>query len=273
MFERLKIRTRLLVALGLMAALVILVGASGSLGVLHVERTTQEILLRDAHLAEEALQARASTLQLRRYEKDYFLNIGAPDKQAEYLVKWNAAHVDLLARLNELNRLVTSDADHEILRGMREDLGVYEVGFEKVSGAVRSGELATPQAANIAITHYKDAIRRLDMTAGALGGTGDRRMRERLKMLAADSTSTNSQVGLTVALAVAIAILMSLHLARSISAPVQGMLSAARRIAAGDLTKPVTVTAQNELGELQQALLTISERLNVINAANEHRTH
>ena len=94
-----KLETRLLIALGVMSLLVVAVALSGRMGLAHAKDTTQEILLKDAHLAEEALEARSFTLQLRRYEKDYFLNIGAPAVQAEYLVKWKDAHEALVARL------------------------------------------------------------------------------------------------------------------------------------------------------------------------------
>ena len=101
------------------------------MGLAHAKDTTQEILLKDAHLAEEALEARSFTLQLRRYEKDYFLNIGAPAVQAEYLVKWKDAHEALVARLGDLDALVSSAADHDTLRGMQADLSAYTAGFEK----------------------------------------------------------------------------------------------------------------------------------------------
>jgi methyl-accepting chemotaxis protein len=177
----------------------------------------QEVLLRDGHLEQEALEARTSTLQLRRYEKDYFLNIGAPDKQADYLAKWNLAHKDLVGRLDELDRLVASKEDHETLHVMRDDLASYVAGFEKVGAAVRQGEIATPQAANIAISVYKDAVRRLEDTAGKLGGASDFRMRERLAILQADAGRTNTEMSVTALLAVAVAILMSIRLSRSIS--------------------------------------------------------
>ncbi|MGO9000248.1 MAG: MCP four helix bundle domain-containing protein [Polyangiaceae bacterium] len=210
-----KLETRLLIALGVMSLLVVAVALSGRMGLAHAKDTTQEILLKDAHLAEEALEARSFTLQLRRYEKDYFLNIGAPAVQAEYLVKWKDAHEALVARLGDLDALVSSAADHDTLRGMQADLSAYTAGFEKVAASVRSGELATPQGANQAITVYKDTIRRLEKTAGALGGASDHRMHERAALLDADTGRTSTQMTMTAILAVAVAILMSLYFTKS----------------------------------------------------------
>jgi methyl-accepting chemotaxis protein len=219
MFDRMKLEVRVLVALGVMSLLVVAVALSGRMGLSHAKETTQEILLKDAHLAEEALEARSYTLQLRRYEKDYFLNIGSPATQADYLAKWQTANAALVSHLSDLDGLVSSAADHDTLRGMQTDLNTYSGGFDKVAAAVRSGQITTPQAANTAITVYKDAIHRLEATAGALGGASDHRMHERALLLDADAARTSTQMTVTALLAVAVAILMSIQLSKSVSDP------------------------------------------------------
>jgi methyl-accepting chemotaxis protein len=261
MFDKVKIGTRFHIALGLIALMVIAVAVSGYLGLQHVTQTSEEVLLRDAQIAERALSARSSSLQLRRYEKDYFLNIGAPEKQAEYLEKWKKAFGDLSQQLTDLDGMIASQKDHDILKTMREDLAAYDAGFAKVGAAVRAGTLATPQAANIEITQYKNSIRRMEATAGALGGESDYRMRERMKLLSADVKDTNIQMTIAALLAVAVALLMGTRLSRSVTVPVHDMVSVARRMAAGDLSSPVLVTAHDEMGELQAALKAINERL------------
>jgi methyl-accepting chemotaxis protein len=113
----------------------------------------------------------------------------------------------------------------------------------------------------VEITQYKTSIRRMETTAQALGGESDYRMRERMKLLTADVKDTNMQMTIAAVLAVAVALLMGARLSRSVTAPVQDMLSVARRMAAGDLSSPVQVTAHDEMGDLQEALKAINERL------------
>lgn len=62
--------------------------------------------------------------------------------------------------------------------------------------------------------------------------------------------------------------LMGVRLSRSVTVPVHDMVSVARRMAAGDLSGPVQVTSSDEMGELQEALKAIKERL----ARSEHAT-
>ena len=200
------------IGVSLMSFLVVAVAASGGLGLRQVVSRTQDILVRDAHVSEEALQAHVATLELRRFEKDYFLNIGAPDVQAGYLKKWQNAREQLMARLDALEKLVPSDQDRATLQAMRADLAAYLAGFERVQSAVDSGELKTPQAANLAVTQYKDSIRHLESVAAAIGDASDIKMEKRFALLAADTEHAKMQMGLTALVAVALAVLIGLRI-------------------------------------------------------------
>jgi methyl-accepting chemotaxis protein len=191
-----------------MSFLVVGVAASGGLGVRQVASRTQDILVRDAHVSEEALQAHVATLELRRFEKDYFLNIGAPDLQAEYLRKWQGAREDLLARLDALEKLVPSEEDRATLQSMRADLAIYLAGFARVQSAVDKGDLKAPQAANLAVTQDKESIRHLESVAAAIGNASDIKMDKRFALLAADTEHAKMQMGLTALLAVVVAALV-----------------------------------------------------------------
>jgi methyl-accepting chemotaxis protein len=196
---------RLLLSMGIMSLLIVVVALAGRLAVRHVLDTTQEVLVRDAHVSEEALQAHTATLQLRRFEKDYFLNIGAPDKQGEYLQKWTRAREGLAGRIDALDGMVSSAGDHDILREMRKNFDVYAAGFDRVSAAVRTGKLATPQAANLELTQYKDAVRALEETSEAIGSASNDRMRARMALLQAEGAATTNEMTWMAALAVVVA--------------------------------------------------------------------
>ena len=50
-----------------------------------------------ASAVEHSQRARANTLGQRRFEKDLFLNVGNPEKEADYAAKWSEQHGKLLA--------------------------------------------------------------------------------------------------------------------------------------------------------------------------------
>ena len=204
--------TRLLWGMGIMSLLLVAIAMSGRLGLRHLKDTTQDVLVRDTHVSEEAIQTRVATLLLRRYEKDYFLNIGSAATQDEYLEKWKNARALAFRRLDALDKLVPSEEDHATLRDMRADLTAYLAGFEKVAAAVRAGQIATPQAANTAMAEFKDAIRRLDTTTDAIGGASDIKMDRRIALLDADTSQTNREMSIIALLAIGVAVLIGVRL-------------------------------------------------------------
>jgi methyl-accepting chemotaxis protein len=213
---------RLLWGMGIMSLLLVAIAVSGRLGLRHLADTTQEVLVRDTHVSEEAIQARVATLLLRRYEKDYFLNIGAPDKESEYLEKWKNAREVAFRRLDALDKLVPSEEDHATLREMRADLTTYLAGFEKVAAGIRAGQIATPQAANAAMGEFKDAVRRLEATSDAIGGASDIKMDRRLALLDADTSRTNLEMSVIALLAIGVAALIGVRLRGAMNASVVG---------------------------------------------------
>jgi len=50
-------------------------------------------------------RARANIVGLRRFEKDYFLNIGVKAKEADYLNEWNREREHLIERLADLESI------------------------------------------------------------------------------------------------------------------------------------------------------------------------
>lgn len=206
---------RLVLGVTIMSLLMITLAVSGNRGLRHLADTTQDVLVHDTHVSEEAIQTRVATLLLRRYEKDYFLNVGAPDVQADYLEKWKKARDLTFARLDALEKLVPSEADHATLRAMRADLDTYLKGFEKVAADVRGGKIATPQAANAAIAEFKQAIHRLEETSDAIGSASDIKMDRRLALLQEDTSRTNTEMTVIALVAIGATVLVAVRLRRA----------------------------------------------------------
>src|SRR3954462_12321065 len=122
MLNNWKIGKRLGFAFGITLILVAVVALAGFWGLSQAAQTTYGILHHDAKQMEQASQAQANGLGLRRFEKDLFLNIGDKQKEADYTEKWNKEHGDLIENLNTLDRIATLPEDKEIVRGLLADL-------------------------------------------------------------------------------------------------------------------------------------------------------
>src|SRR5437764_12928661 len=162
MFSNWKIGMRLGLAFGFSVLLVAVVAVAGFWGLSQAVQTTYSILHHDAKLMEQASQAQANGLGLRRYEKDLFLNIGDQQKESDYSDKWNKEHADLIENLNTLDQTVTLPEDKEMLRVLRADLSTYTIGFQSVKQQISDKSIKSAAAANAAMAPFKDDIRRMD---------------------------------------------------------------------------------------------------------------
>src|SRR5215213_1256788 len=116
MLKDVKIGKRLALGFGLILALMGAISVAAYWGIQTTGGLAREVLTVGSPLVEHSQRARANTLALRRFEKDYFLNIGSPDKEADYLAKWNEQREDLEERLQDLEKLTADPADLEVIR-------------------------------------------------------------------------------------------------------------------------------------------------------------
>src|SRR6202162_2357578 len=168
MLKNLSIGKRLGIGFGLILLLLVSMGISGYWGLEGITRGTLKGLRRDARLVTVSARAKATTLELRRFEKDTFLNIDDAPVRSQYAAKWEAQRQKLTDVLAEMEKFDLSTEDKAAVRSMKEDLATYESGYTKVHGMIQEGKLHTPQECNAKINEYKDSIHRLEDLATEL---------------------------------------------------------------------------------------------------------
>ena len=101
------VKTKLWGLIAIMLLLIISVGAVGFVTLDRGAATLKELVDQDEALQNLTSRVHLKIIQLRRFEKDYFLNIGNPEKQQEYLKKYqeiDAAMPQLMGNLATLAR-------------------------------------------------------------------------------------------------------------------------------------------------------------------------
>src|SRR5438105_9231150 len=119
-------------AFAFLLTLTLIVAGAGYCGMHSLSNEIEQILHVDSKTAEHSARARANTANLRRYEKDYFLNLNDAKKKADYLEKWNDERTHLVERLNDLKKLADDKEEIATVNQMLADLQVYEEQFTKV---------------------------------------------------------------------------------------------------------------------------------------------
>ena len=132
MLKNLKIGTRMLVGFGVVVLITLAIGGSGYWGVESITGKTVAMLNSDAAVSEHAPRARANVLGLRRFEKDLYINIGAKDKEEDYLNKWKEQRDHLNKRMEDLDKTVYLKEERDQYKDMVAEMKNYEDGFMKV---------------------------------------------------------------------------------------------------------------------------------------------
>jgi methyl-accepting chemotaxis protein len=254
MLKDVKIGRRLGLAFGSVLLLTGAVCAAAYWGLATMDAMAREVLKVAYPLVAQSQQARSSTLSLRRFEKDSFLNIGNAEKEAEYLDKWTEQKQVLDESLAALDKLVQSDADRDVVRSMRADSTTYEEGFHKVLAAIREGKVKTPQEANAAIADVKDEIRRLESTASDFAMKHSNAMQTLDTVVALGVKRTLAIMFGVMVTALVLTAVAGIVITRSITAPLAAAVKVAEQVAEGDLEARIDARGADETAQLLRAM-------------------
>jgi methyl-accepting chemotaxis protein len=173
------VKAKLWSLIAIMLLLIISVGAVGFITLDRGAAALKEFVEQDEALQNLTSLVHLKIIQLRRFEKDYFLNIGTPAKQQEYLQKYqeiDAAVPQLLGNLADLARgdaHMTPDLQAKVaaLGGLYAD---YRKGFYDTVSQLKANPNLTPQQANVLMGKWKADIPVLEADMAAVAEACDR---------------------------------------------------------------------------------------------------
>jgi methyl-accepting chemotaxis protein len=145
------------------------------------------------------------------------------------------------------------------------DLEALAAATRERAAAAAAGRFAEMAGSQHEVTSRHDAVRRdmeklfelLDGSARAIRRDAD----ELAERAAASEVRARRSVVAAFAVAVAALLAAGLLLARGVRRALAGVVAGARRIAGGDLRERIAVTSRDEIGDLQEAMAEMSERL------------
>lgn len=253
MLNNWKIGKRLTLAFTVTLTLVGVVAFAGFWGLSQMTTTVSTILEQDAKRMEHAADLESHTLNLRRFEKDVFLNIGDKDKVADYTAKWQAALRDAGEDLDNLQKL-TSGEDGQTVRTMRADLATYTGGFQGVLSSINEGTITSSQAANESIGRFKDDIRRLDSLSAELARKNVEQMNAKGQVVKDAEARTRMTMWAICLTGIVLVFLMTVAVTRSITQPILEVVAYAEKLAEGENNLNIPMRGQDETGMLFTAM-------------------
>jgi methyl-accepting chemotaxis protein len=173
------VKTKLWSLIVIMLLLIISVGAVGFVTLDRGAASLKEFIDQDEALQNLTSRVHLNIIQLRRFEKDYFLNIGHPEKQQEYLKKYqeiDAAMPQLMSNLAILAR-----GDVHLTPGLQAQAAAlpalyadYRDGFYDTVRRLQADANLTPQQANLLMAKFKADIPILETDMAAVAEAVDR---------------------------------------------------------------------------------------------------
>jgi methyl-accepting chemotaxis protein len=193
-------------------------------------------------------------IQLRRHEKDLFINLGQPESMASSLKKWSASRESLRTELARLDAIASAVSVQGPLGQLHGKLGEYERVFRAVDAEARAGGHASTQTAVKAMgsarAAFHDAERAADDISRILNGRAEAGARS----LADTAAFSTHLMMLFAAGTIAVGLGLGWVFSRSITLPIGDAVRVARAVAQGDLSTRFEVRGRDEAAELLQAL-------------------
>src|SRR5262245_49702331 len=142
------LRLQLMVAFGLLSVLVAAVSGTALWGLFSVRESARQAVAVDGQLSRLASKVATQTLESRRYEKDFFLNIGDLSARDDYLAKWRANRTALEQAIAAFDAAATIPEDKQQAAQWREQVSSYERDVEQIVSGVADGRITTSVGAN-----------------------------------------------------------------------------------------------------------------------------
>jgi methyl-accepting chemotaxis protein len=266
MLNNMKIGSRLLASFGLLLLLLIVVAGTGFWGVKTGEHTTVSLLNTEGQLAQHSARVRADILGMRRYEKDVFLNLGATDKVEGYYKKWTDEAAKANERAADLEKIRVTPENAEKIKLIKDNLKLYQAGFNKVYASIRDGRIKTPAEGNGAIGEFKDESHKMEATAVKLAEDANKNMVESEGVIQKAAQQVVVLILGISLFAILIGVLLSILVTRSIKRPLALGVEAADKLAVGDFNFEFGAISKDETGQLLAAMQTMVQSIKALAA-------
>jgi len=266
MLKKSSIAKRLALGFGIVLFLLLVVAVAGYWGMESVTRETVSMLRGDSKISQLADEAKITTLELRRFEKDTLLNMDNKPVMQAYQEKWKAQVAQLRSTVSELDSRVSSDSSKQLVAAMEREIATYERGVDAVVAGINDGTIKTPQQGNAKVSEVKDEIHRMEAAATDLSEKHRKIMADKEETIADFARQTALVMFIVVLVTFIAATFVTMFVSRGITRPVRSMADHLSEMAqgGGDLTKRIEIASHDEVGQMANSFNAFVKKLEEI---------
>ena len=249
-----KIGFRLGVGFCLILILIFFTGGVGYWGVDSMYSETAVMLNSSAEIAKHAALARENVLDMRRSEKDVFINIESPKKVDDSFRNWSEHNKHFFKGIEEMEKVVKLTQQKDMAQNLKDSVTSYGEGFKEVMRNIREGTIKSPQEANAAINGVKEDIHRAENISQKLFDIAYKQMDEEDARMENFKDRTIMFILVVLLIAIALTITVSMFTTRGITRPIIAAMAVSNQLADGDLTVTIDATAKDETGQMLSSM-------------------
>ena len=232
---------------GVMIVLILLMASLGYWGLDRENTAVGNMMHTDIAVNSSVGEARVELGNLRRYEKDSFLNVAAADKVKDYRAKWNHS-LDNARKALQTARAASSSDIQGKFDSLLDKIQHYAEGYNTVADKL-GNSVTTPADANAEMEHFKTFVHSMEGEMKDLDALTDERARQVAVEVGHTKASISRALLLVAAAALVAAVVTAFWVSLSIRRPLHAAQAAAQTIAANnDLTVHMPRTGNNEIG-------------------------
>ena len=253
LMRQFSIRMRMIGAIGVVLALLLVLGATGLWGMQRISSLGEDFQTHEFVELVTLSQLRLQLADMSRYEKDMVINYESPEQLSLANMRWEKSLKDIRGSIAKMLE-GEADEDNVILEGMEQKLQAYVGAVEPVVAQIRDGGYDSATVANRMLARAHDLYTALLSDMGKVEAAIQQEAND--SQAATEQASDQMLIVFAVALGVAMLIVVPTTLANmtSICEPLDNAKEIASAIAKGDLTRRIDASGKDELSDLSHAL-------------------
>ncbi|HEY1397079.1 methyl-accepting chemotaxis protein [Roseateles sp.] len=261
LMRQFSIRTRMIGAIGIVLALLMVVGSVGLFGMQSMRGQTQEFLEKSAARGQRVGSLHGAMGEIRRYEKDMIINYEKPEVVKTAHAAWDAARKAAAEHLDAVSAL-SPDDDKATLAQIKASLETYAQKASNVVTQLEAGAYDHAAVADRLLGPAKDQVAQAEKQLDEV----EKRMQVQAEDMRVGIEKTQGGVlwtfGLVLVFAAIVVVPLTLLNMQTICAPLADAEALAAAIAEGDLSRTMKpVEGVDEASKLMRSLHHMQEAL------------
>jgi methyl-accepting chemotaxis protein len=262
--KNLSIVGKLVTGFGIALLFMLVIGLFGMQQTLKLGNLGERMTVVDSEILEQGGNLTEYALQLRRYEKDLFINIGNADDMKKYAAKWEDSRKKITETITGMEKLSRESGEKLDFVPLNTHMQEYFSGFATVSSKVISGELLTSADANNAMKPYKEPIHKFEKDVDTILEYAAKKMEENKVTIVSVKKRVITSISIMLAAGLVLVSLFAIFIARSITKPIRETINVITAISTGDLTHRISYDSRDELGVMSKQFNQFTAKLSEI---------